>query len=231
MFLPVAVAALSVDTAMRFRGSVDEPVAYVLSMAGMLATVALGATVLTRAYPVNEEMWTFRELASVRYPRDGMYRQALELFDHIEQNPGLVDEDLSFYEAVVLMKIGSRREARAVLARILDEQEGRRRQWPDDPEAFREAAKVYAVLDRPDRARRHFEIAVKLDERRLEQARDPDAEFKVRRSLAKTLLAMGKAEAAEAQVARAIEIAPDAYSEMLMRHWIAREERRGAFMR
>lgn len=60
----------------------------VYPVATLVATM-LAAGLLTLAFPMDQS-WRLNDAAYVKYPGEGMYEQALEIFDYIYANPDLI---------------------------------------------------------------------------------------------------------------------------------------------
>lgn len=208
--LAVAVSVMTLDWVMKMRrGQRAYGATAVLATIGMIGTVCiLTAPMVRLLYDLPLYKYTFDYVVNLEYICRHRYRQAELLLDYMDRHPEYLGTDSHYTHGLVLLKLGRNEEARQILEKALQEQEQWQQADRENPEPHRVAGKILYVLDRIVEAEKAYLQAVVLDLKRLSKITDLNTGATIRWSLAKTLFAMGRNDAAEEQIQQAVEITP-----------------------
>lgn len=222
LFLGVAIAALSLDIVLRAkRGPLAGSPFTSIATINMFLPLGILIVLLLGFYPYPSELrHNLNWFAAKRYPDEGMYRQALVLFEYINQYPHFVQPETRFRHGALLMQRGDPARAKEVLEIALSDQERFRREWPKSSEPDRVAGQVLTLLGRKEEAKDAFLQAIRKDQTLLQQVKDTTKEAWLRWSLGKTLLAMGNSDAASAEMSIARSLAGDRQTQYWMDVWM-----------
>lgn len=222
LFLGFAMATLSLDLVRTARRSGQPPGApAIAATAGMILVMGILTIFLVQFYSTPSQLtYRLNQFAANHFPNAGMYRQAETVFDYIDQNPQFLEPETLFQHGVLLMQMGKDIEARNALEYALIEQERFEKKMPGNPIPFRVTGQVLTLLKRDQEADAAFLRAVESDKARLDRAKNPVAEARIRLSLGQTFLAQGDIEAAIQQLSRARALAPDRRTRFKLDAWI-----------
>ena len=225
--LAVAVSVMTLDWVMKMRrGQRAYGATAVLATIGMIGTVCiLTAPMVRLLYDLPTYKWTFDDVVKMEFIDRHMYRQAGLLLDYMDRHPEYLGTDSHYTHGLVLLKLGRNEEARQILEKALQEQEQWQQADRENPEPYRVAGKTLRVLNRITEAEKAYLQALKLDRERLSKVSDLNTEAVIRWSLAKTLFAMGRKDAADEQIQQAVEIIPLKYVREEILLWIEKEKR------
>lgn len=204
--LALAVSAMTLNLVLRLSKKTSV-------LPSIVSTIGLITVVIICTVPL---IYFFRDCHTIKsnlnnlsckqYPRKSMYQQSDLLFCFIDRHPKYLKKETRYYHGLVLLKLGRNNAAREILKKAIREQEQRRLEGPENPEVYRDAGRIFHVLDRTIDAKKAYLQAIKLDQERLKVTIDPDEEAIYRWSLGKTIFAIGKKEAADEQFQQAIKI-------------------------
>lgn len=224
--LAVAVSVMTLDWVMkRRRGHTAYGATAVLATIGMIGTVCILTALMVRLlYDLPRYKWTFDYVVDLEFIDRHMYRQAGLLLDYMDRHPEYLGTDSHYTHGLVLLKLGRNEEARQILEKALQEQEQWQQADRENPEPYRDAGKTLRVLNRITEAEKAYLQAVVLDLERLSKITDPNTGAVIRWSLAKTLFAMGRNDAADEQIQQAVEITPLRHVREDILKWIREEK-------
>lgn len=143
--------------------------------------------------------------ATLEYPRLRLYRQALEIFEHLRRHPELATPEVPLRHGLLLRQVGDSAGARQILEEVL----AGRRLTPTDgnqaPAAPLDVAEALFALGRAEEAGGWIEQARVIARRDLEQATDGDARASAQGWLGVAALMEGDSATAHAAFAAARE--------------------------
>lgn len=229
--LALAVSVMTLDWVMkRRRGHTAYGATAVMATIGRIGTVwILTAPMVWFLYDLPTYKYTFEDVVR-SYGLAGMYRQAGIIYDYIDRHPHYMGKDSHYNHGLVLMKLGRNEEARPILENALHEQELWQQEDRENPEPHRDAGKILHVLDRIMEAEKAYLQAVVLDLERLSKITDLNTGAAIRWSLAKTLFAMGRNDAADEQIQQAVEITPLRHVREDTLRWIRKAKETVAYL-
>ena len=220
MLVAVFAAVVALDVCFAAVSRASERTTAAQARVALVAGIALWAVALAGTFDSQrDEKRRLNDFAAIHYPTRGLYTQAEQVFDYIEQHPNLVRNDTALRHGLVLLRAGRREAGRARLDQAVAAQRLRVAVDPLDPEPHRMLGEALAALEHRSEADAAFARALALDEIHLQS---PDARRRTAAgwSVAKTLLARGDLEGARAAAMAASAAAPDREAAGAINIWI-----------
>lgn len=143
------------------------------------------------------------------YPQRGLNDQAEKLFQHILNRQDLRSENTLTSYGLFLFDIKDAR-AEGILKEALVELKKQIRTNPENPAPHRSAGTIYNCLNHHDESLREFQLALQLDEARLQKSTESWKKADAITSMGRTYKAMGLEEKSIATLKEAYDLSQDA---------------------
>jgi len=149
--------------------------------------------------------------ATKLYPNHGLNDHAIDVFQYIINHP----EHKKYYtllEYGLFLKNIHSSDAQAVLLEALQEQKEKIQSQPDKPKPHRMAGKIYKLLDQDDNAKKEFQTALLIDQKRLPSADINWKKVDTLKSMGQTYLEIGEDQMALQYFQEAYKFVDDGWS-------------------
>jgi len=208
VFIAIAITVMVKDLVFRSeREKGDET--------SILSTIKILAIIMICMVPIvlfsqkelnykNRMYW----FGTMIYPSRNMYHQAEAIFDYIHHRPSLQNQSYFYYHGLILLKQGRKENAKNMFYKAIEKVDLKIAEDPDNPNGYREKGQIFHAIGRNNEAEWYYLKAVDLDCQNLTVATSPKRVAIYRRSLGKTLYAMGQHEEALEQIKCATDNAP-----------------------